>query len=47
MSEDAAKYNPFPGLPPFEMNENYLFFGRDGQSDALLELLGQNRFLAL
>jgi hypothetical protein len=29
------------------MHENHLFFGRDGQNDTLLELLGENRFLAI
>ena len=29
--------NPFPGLRPFETDEYRLFFGREGQSDALLE----------
>ena len=23
--------NPFPGLRPFEFDENYLFFGREEQ----------------
>src|SRR6266852_1961258 len=39
--------NPFPGLRPFEPNETHLFFGRDGQSDELLRLLGLNRFVAI
>ncbi len=39
--------NPFPGLRPFESHENYLFFGRDGQSNELLRKLRQNRFLAV
>jgi len=39
--------NPFPGLRPFESSENYLFFGRDGQSVELLRRLRQNRFLAV
>ena len=47
MREGRTIFNPFPGLRPFEMHENYLFFGRDGQSDALLERLSQHRFLAI
>jgi energy-coupling factor transporter ATP-binding protein EcfA2 len=39
--------NPFPGLRPFEAHENHLFFGRDGQSDDLLQRLSRQRFLAV
>ena len=39
--------NPFPGLRPFEIDESNLFFGRDGQSDELLERLRRARFLAV
>lgn len=39
--------NPFPGLRPFESGEDYLFFGRRGQSDELLKRLRLNRFLAV
>ncbi|MBA3240864.1 MAG: ATP-binding protein, partial [Acidobacteria bacterium] len=39
--------NPFPGLRPFESDEYRLFFGREGQSDALLERLGRAHFLAV
>ena len=39
--------NPFPGLRPFRSDEDYLFFGREGQSDDLLRLLQQSRFLAV
>jgi energy-coupling factor transporter ATP-binding protein EcfA2 len=39
--------NPFPGLRPFEFHENYLFFGRDLQTDELLRRLRLNRFLAV
>jgi hypothetical protein len=39
--------NPFPGLRPFEFDENYVFFGRDGQSSELLRRLGANRFVAI
>ncbi len=40
-------FNPFPGLRPFEADEDYLFFGREGQSDELLRRLQRNRFLAV
>src|SRR5262249_32389351 len=39
--------NPFPGLHPFEFHENYLFFGRDGQSEQLIARLSRTRFLAV
>jgi hypothetical protein len=39
--------NPFPGLRAFEQNETHLFFGRDGQSNALLKRLQDSHFLAL
>jgi len=39
--------NPFPGLRPFESHENYLFFGRDGQSNELLRKLRETHFLAV
>src|SRR3954465_9487280 len=39
--------NPFPGLRPFRSDEHHLFFGREAQTAALLQLLGANRFLAV
>jgi hypothetical protein len=39
--------NPFPGLRPYEIDEYRLFFGREGQSDALIERLQRSRFLAI
>ena len=39
--------NPFPGLRPFRTDEDYLFFGREGQSEDLLRQLRLNRFLAV
>ncbi len=47
MNELKTHFNPFPGLRPFEANENHLFFGREGQSDELLARLRQHRFLAV
>ena len=45
MSSVAA--NPFPGLRPFEADEDYLFFGRETRVDELLRRLRFNRFLAV
>lgn len=47
MSEQFNLTNPFPGLRPFEAEEEHLFFGRDGQSDDLLRRLRRSRFLAV
>lgn len=47
LADLEAPDNPFPGLRPFEFDESHLFFGRDGQSEQLIEKLGQNRFLAI
>ncbi|MBL8425622.1 MAG: hypothetical protein JNK06_19355 [Candidatus Accumulibacter phosphatis] len=44
---EAAAFNPFPGLRPFEPDEDYLFFGRERQIDELLRRLRSNRFLAI
>ncbi len=46
-SEEGVPENPFPGLRSFESHETHLFFGRDGQSDELLRILAQNRFVAV
>jgi tetratricopeptide (TPR) repeat protein len=47
MSENRRVSNPYPGLRPFETDEYLLFFGREGQSDALVERLERSRFLAV
>ncbi len=47
MIESKRIKNPFPGLRPFETDEYRLFFGREGQSDALLGRLQRTRFLAV
>jgi tetratricopeptide (TPR) repeat protein/energy-coupling factor transporter ATP-binding protein EcfA2 len=39
--------NPFPGLRPFEPDEDHLFFGREEEIDDLLRRLGSQRFLAV
>jgi tetratricopeptide (TPR) repeat protein len=37
--------NPFPGLRPYEPDEDHLFFGREKEIDDLLRRLGSARFL--
>lgn len=44
---DSQPSNPFPGLRPFRSDEHHLFFGREEQTAALLQLLRTNRFLAV
>ena len=43
----TADVNPFPGLRPFEPDEDYLFFGRERQTDDLLKKLRTTRFLSI
>ena len=40
-----APLNPFPGLRPFEPEEDHLFFGREAETDELLRRLRTTRFL--
>jgi tetratricopeptide (TPR) repeat protein len=47
MIESQRFTNPFPGLRPFETEEYRLFFGREGQSDALITRLQRTRLLAV
>ena len=35
-SDISELFNPFPGLRPFGVEETYLFFGSEGQSDDAL-----------
>jgi hypothetical protein len=46
-SQNSKNGNPFPGLRPFDTDESLVFFGRDGQSDMLLEKLWDTRFVAV
>ena len=39
--------NPFPGLRPFEAEEDHLFFGREQEISDLLLRLGSHRFLSI
>lgn len=41
------KLNPFPGLRPFGTEESHLFFGREGQSEEVINKLANNRFVAV
>jgi energy-coupling factor transporter ATP-binding protein EcfA2 len=45
--EEKLKTNPFPGLRPFSLTEKHLYYGREGQSEKILELLTSNRFVAI
>ncbi|MDA8715327.1 hypothetical protein N9M27_05535 [Flavobacteriales bacterium] len=52
MSSSSAEgggkgFNPFPGLRPFRIDESHLFFGREGQSEEVLENLSKNRFVGV
>jgi len=42
-----AATNPYPGLRPFQPDEEHLFFGREGQLDDLLGRLRRTRFVAV
>jgi WD40 repeat protein/tetratricopeptide (TPR) repeat protein len=46
-AKQSPRLNPFPGLRPFRSDEHHLFFGREEQTAALLQLLRTNRFLAV
>jgi hypothetical protein len=39
--------NPFPGLRPFQEEEEHLFFGRESQIDVMIDKLAVSRFLAV
>jgi energy-coupling factor transporter ATP-binding protein EcfA2 len=42
-----VRTNPFPGLRPFRQDEEYLFFGRENQVDAMVDELADTHFLAV
>jgi WD40 repeat protein/energy-coupling factor transporter ATP-binding protein EcfA2 len=44
---EGINFNPFPGLRPFGIEESHLFFGREGQSDEVLNKLAENKFTAV
>ncbi|HXH95397.1 MAG TPA: ATP-binding protein, partial [Thermoanaerobaculia bacterium] len=39
--------NPFPGLRPFQEEEEHLFFGRESQVDAMVDTLAASHFLVV
>ena len=43
----GSLFNPFPGLRPFQPDEDHLFFGREKNIDELLRRLRENRFLSV
>ncbi|NOY37431.1 MAG: hypothetical protein GXO83_07625 [Chlorobi bacterium] len=47
MKKSGKLFNPFPGLRPFRNEESHLFFGRKGQSEAVMENLVSKRFVAV
>ena len=47
MTPGDPQFNPFPGLRPFDMDEEYLFFGRENQRKELIALLREQRFIAV
>jgi hypothetical protein len=47
MTTATSVQNPYPGLRPFRTDEEHLFFGREGQSEAIARRLRENRFLAV
>jgi len=46
-NSESPGINPFPGLRPFNQNEQHLFFGRESQVDAMVDKLADNRLLAV
>jgi hypothetical protein len=47
MPASARRFNPFPGLRPFELRDRPVFFGREPQTAELLDRLQTKRFLAV
>jgi tetratricopeptide (TPR) repeat protein len=47
VTEPGPLLNPFPGLRPFEPDEDYLFFGRERETDELLRQLRYTRFVSV
>ena len=47
INTDVLKRNPFPGIRPYTSAEDKLFFGREGVTSELVDLLQENRFVAL
>ncbi|MBV9762291.1 MAG: ATP-binding protein [Acidobacteriaceae bacterium] len=47
MPDRVSLVSPFPGLRPFRPDEDNVFFGREGQSEAIVRRLRETRFLAV
>jgi hypothetical protein len=47
MTDSPAWRQPYPGLRPFKREETDLFFGREDCVDSLIDILAQQRFLAV
>ena len=47
LTASQPRFNPFPGLRPFEPDEDHLFFGRETEIDELLRRLRTTRFLSV
>ena len=47
MEHFGALFNPFPGLRPFEPEEDHLFFGREKEIDDLLRRLRSSRLVSI
>jgi WD40 repeat protein len=47
MANKKILSNPFPGLRPFQSDEEHLFFGRETQTLELLQILRDNRFVGV
>jgi tetratricopeptide (TPR) repeat protein len=47
LTQPGPRFNPFPGLRPFEADEDHLFFGREREIDELLRRLRTTRFLSV
>src|SRR3954467_13108261 len=45
VTKTRPRPNPFPGLRPYEPDEDHLFFGREREIDDLLRRLASVRFL--
>ena len=46
-SEKDFAENPFPGLRAFGVKESYLYFGREGQSEEVLRILSDHKFVTI
>jgi WD40 repeat protein len=44
---ESFRFNPFPGLRPFAPEESDLFFGREMESNEVLQKLMKNRFITV